>query len=275
MRSCLYAGVVYHKRFKPRIHVLNYSVFSVFLDLAEIEHVDNKIWFFSHNRFNLVSLHDKDFGESPTEGLPEYVGRKLTDAGIHTKPARVLLSCYPKVMGFVFNPLSLFYCFDENDQCFAIVHEVHNTFGERHAYVLPARHDSPTSEHLLAKGHAEDTDQLEGQTVNTHCEAWVDQQTKKELFVSPFAHMGMNYRFRLNIPGERQVIIIRASDDHGLLITASYTAKRMPLDSTQLAKFFFKIPLLTLKVVAGIHWEALRLWAKGVPLFKHQPKSIN
>ncbi|MFK7892134.1 MAG: DUF1365 domain-containing protein [Granulosicoccus sp.] len=274
-RSCLYAGTVYHKRFKPRVHVLKYSVFSVFLDLAEIKQFDKKIWFFSHNRFNLVSFHDRDFGESPTEGLSEYIGRKLSDAGIQTSPERILLSCYPKILGFVFNPLSIFYCLDKNDQCFAIVHEVHNTFGERHAYVLPASHDTAASEQTVPQAHAEDSDQLACQSENIPRGAWVEQQAKKELFVSPFAHMGMNYRFRLNIPEEQQVIIIRASDESGLVIAASYTASRMPFNSTQLARFFIKIPLLTLKVVVGIHWEAVRLWLKGVPLFKHQPKSIN
>lgn len=246
-RSSLYAGQVFHKRTRPAQHVMRYSVFTLLLDLAEIDDLTRSMWLFSRNRFNLFAFSDKDFGEHRHESLPVYVKRKLFDANIHTEPARILLSCYPRVLGYVFNPLSLFYCLDDNDRCFAVVHEVHNTFGERHAYVLPVGDPDSSNE-------------------------WIHQQVEKELFVSPFAHMGMHYQFRLNQPDERQVVVIRASDDAGLLITASYTAVRKDLSSSRLLRYFFSYPLLSAKIILGIHWEALRLFIKGVPWFKHQPK---
>lgn len=246
-RSCLYSGQVFHRRSRPKQHVLKYSVFSLLLDLSEVESLDSSLWLFSHNRFNLFGFHDKDFGELKKEALADYVARKLREAGIHTPPSRIMLSCYPRILGFVFNPLSLFYCLDANGRCFAVVHEVHNTFGERHAYVLPVSEEAESSD-------------------------WINQSAVKELFVSPFAHMNMSYQFRLNQPDERQVIVIRANDEDGLLITASYTADRQELTASRLLKFFIVFPLLSAKVVLGIHWEALRLYIKGVPWFKHQPK---
>ena len=246
--SCLYAGQVYHRRTRPAEHRLRYSVFTLFLDLAEIDELADELWLFSRNRFNLFGFYDRDFGEDPAESLPDYIQRKLQHAGISTRPARLFLSCYPRVLGYAFNPLSLFYCMDQQGRCFAVIHEVHNTFGERHCYVLPVKAPS-------AEG-----------------DEWIQQDTDKQLFVSPFAHMRMHYHFRLNAPGERQIVIIRASDEQGVLVTASYVADKRRLTATELSRFIFIYPLLGLKVILGIHWEALKLWCKGVPWFKHQPK---
>ena len=203
---------------------------------------------FSRNRFNFFSFHDRDFGEGEGETLADYVGRKLLDAGITARPTRILLSCYPRVLGYMFNPLSLFYCMDQEGRCIAVMHEVHNTFGERHCYVLPVEYEVGDS--------AE----------------WINQKAGKELFVSPFAHMSMHYNFRLNTPGERQIVIIRASDEQGVVVTAGYVANQVRLTANQLIRFLLMYPLLGAKVFFGIHWEALKLWCKGVPWFKHQPK---
>lgn len=250
LRSRLYVGQVYHKRNRPKQHVLRYSVFTLLIDLEELPELDRRFWLFSHNRFNLLSFHDRDWGDAEgntQELLVDYVTRRLRSAGIGQKPARTLLSCYPRVLGHAFNPLSLFYCLDEHDKCFAVIHEVHNTFGERHCYVLPVVPDESNS-------------------------PWIKQSVDKALFVSPFAHMGMHYEFRLNQPDQKQVIVIRASDEKGLVVTASYTANQKVLGTSQLLKVFLRMPLLGAKVVGGIHWEAFKLWVKGVPFFKHEPK---
>ncbi|MDB4224747.1 DUF1365 domain-containing protein [Granulosicoccus sp.] len=246
-KSCLYEGQVYHRRTRPKEHVLRYSVFTLLLDLSELSLLSKTLWLFSYNRFNIFSFYDKDFGESNSNTLTEYVERKLVDANISTVPSRILLSCYPRILGLVFNPLSLFYCLDAEGRCFAVIHEVHNTFGERHAYVLLVNNSECSTE-------------------------WIEQSAEKELFVSPFAHMNMSYQFRLNHPDAKQVIVIRASDNESVVITASYTAHRKTLTANQLLRQFLRYPLQTLKVVLGIHWEALRLYLKGVPWFKHQPK---
>jgi len=259
VKSALFTGQVFHKRLRPTVHVLRYRVFSMLLALDEIDTLESKLWLFSRNRWNLFSFYDKDFGEGASIGddasegaepetLDQYVNRSLNDAGITQEPNRILLSCYPRVCGYTFNPLSLFYCLDKSDAVFAVLHEVHNTFGERHVYALSV------SDNARRAGE------------------WINQSTDKALFVSPFAHMNMHYEFRLNVPDERQVIVIRVHDEKGHLLTASYTAKRQVLSARYLLKSFFTIPLVTFKVMIGIHWEAMRLWVKKVPWFSHQSK---
>ena len=246
--SALYTGEVYHRRKRPREHSLRYRVFTLLLNLDEIPDIASSLWLFSHNRWNLLGFHDKDFGEDQQEPLRDYIERLLQENNIKEYPDTIMLSCYPRVLGYVFNPLSLFYCIDAKGHLFAVVHEVHNTLGERHAYVLPVLPDT---------------------------QEWIHQRAVKELFVSPFAQMNMHYDFRLNLPDEKQVIIIRASDEDGVLITASYKASKQSLTAATLMREFFRIPLMSFKVIIAIHWEALRLWIKRVPWFSHQPKRIN
>jgi len=253
VKSALYAGQVYHKRLRPAVHSLRYRVFSLLLNLDEIDELHTRLRFFSRNRWNLVSFYDKDFGETTSEALIDYVQRKLAASGITERPHSILLSCYPRIFGYTFNPLSLFYCLDDKGEAFAIIHEVHNTFGERHAYVLPVDVAQQTS-------------------AGNEKTNWITQASQKALFVSPFAHMKMNYEFRLNVPDEKQVIVIRVNDESGHLLTASYTANRRMLTTSSLLKCFLSIPVMTFKVTAGIHWEALRLWLKKVPWFSHQAK---
>jgi len=265
LSSSLYRGQVYHKRLRPKVHALKYQVFSLLLSLDEIDELTERLWLFSRNRWNLFSFYDKDFGDSESgkhatgyaeanecETLKQYVFRKLETAGIAEKPDRIMLSCYPRVCGYAFNPLSLFYCFDANGRAFAILHEVHNTFGERHTYVLPVTDSSDEGDH--------------------DANALIQQNASKALFVSPFAHMNMRYRFQLNVPDEKQLVVIQAFDEAGHLLTASYSAQRETLSAVQLSKCFIRLPFMTVKVIGGIHWEAMKLWIKRVPWFSHQPK---
>lgn len=260
-RSALYVGQVFHRRTRPRVHALRYRVFSLLLDLDEIDALVSRIAPFSRNRFNLVAFHDADFGTGDGLPLARYVERELAAAGIHETPARILLSCYPRVLGYAFNPLSLFYCLDDRETVYAIVHEVHNTFGERHAYALPVRREDGGVE-----SHAPARDALPAS-------GEVRQHATKALFVSPFNHMDMRYEFRLEPPAERQVVVIRVFDATGHFLSASYVARRRPLDTGHLLGVLARSPLMTFKVFAGIHWEALKLWVKRVPLFAHQPKA--
>lgn len=283
LTSAVYTGRVFHHRRRPTEHRLQYRVFSLLLDLDEIDAIARRMWLFSRNRFNLLAFHDADFGEGLSESLESFVRRKLAEAGIDQLPARILLSCYPRVLGHAFNPLSLFYCLNRRGRCFAILHEVHNTFGERHWYVLPVAVDSPDVD-LADQGVGQGKDELpeppKDSSEESHHgsandrprqENWIRQKAHKQLYVSPFAPMDMTYRFRLNEPQERQVIVIRAFDDEGLLITASYVARRQKLCVSRLLMCLGHYPLLGLKVVAGIHWQAFLLWCKRVPWFRHQP----
>lgn len=239
MRSALYTGNVLHERLRPRVHRLNYRVFSLLLDLDELAAL--RLPLLGINRAGLFSFQERDHGDGVTP-LRRWVAERLVEGGIADDGGRVELLCYPRILGFVFNPLSVYFCRDRGGRLVAILYEVHNTHGERHTYVLPAgnepvvRHDAP-----------------------------------KQFFVSPFMPMDCVYRFRIAPPGPRVAVSILEDDAEGLLLRASFTGRREPLDNRALARLFVRYPLMTLKVVAGIHWEAIKLLLKGMRIHDHAP----
>ena len=241
--SALYAGKVMHQRLKPRRHRLSYRMFFLLLDLDEIDTLSNQLHLLSHNRFNLFSFVDGDHGDGSGGSLKAYVEGQLEAAGIETGGAIRLLSM-PRMLGYAFNPISIYFCHDRQDDLAAILYEVNNTFGQRHSYLIPV-------------GDVRVRDERQG-TVRQRCD--------KRFYVSPFMGMGMDYRFRIGPPGENVALHITGGDGEGPLIVASFSGKRRALTDGTLLRAFFSYPLLTLKVVAGIHWEALLLWAKGVRL---------
>jgi len=243
--SALYRGGVMHQRLRPRAHRLNYRVFWLLLDLAEIDELDRRLRWFSRNRFNLLSFHDRDHGDGSGAALRPQIEAFLGRAGIDIGEGAVRLLTMPRVLGYVFNPISLYYCHQVDGRLAAMVYEVTSTFGVRHAYVIPVP----------------ETDQAAG---------LIRQGAAKALYVSPFMGMEMDYAFRGHAPGARLDMTIDGVDAEGLLITAAMSGERHPLDDRALWSAALALPLMTLKVVAAIHWEALKLWLKGVRL-THQP----
>ena len=144
--SCIYSGFVTHRRFKPKRHYFTYKTFSLLIDLSELKIIKKKIKFFSYNRFNILSFYDNDHGPRDVTSLDSWVKDKLTEAKINIGSGTIKLLCYPRFFGYVFNPLSIFYCYDENSQLKAILYEVKNTFNEQHTYVFSA---SPSSKLIL------------------------------------------------------------------------------------------------------------------------------
>lgn len=239
--SALYSGRVMHRRTRPRAHMLTYRVFWLLLDLDEIDQLDRRVKLFSRNRFNLLSLHDRDHGDGSGAALRPQVESWLVRAGVDIVGGPIRLLTMPRVLGYVFNPISLFYCYHAEGRLAAVAYEVTSTFGVRHTYVIP----------VLAE------DQQQGR---------IRQRAAKALHVSPFMRMEMDYEFRGHAPGERLDLTIDGVDAEGLLITAAIAARRRPLDDQNILPVVAAIPFLTLKVVAAIHWEALKLWLKGVGL---------
>jgi len=246
--SQLYCGKVYHRRVRPSLHELRYRVFSFYLDLDEIDAVAQNCRLFSRNSFNVFSFRDADFGQREGEPLRQFVERRLSEADINIEPTSIRLLCNPRMLGYTFNPLSVYYCFDADDRLFATVHEVHNTFHERHSYALPAVPD--------------DTDA-----------GWVRQECDKAMYVSPFVPEQMRYSFRLNTPTDQLVLVIHVGDAEGLMVNASLTAKQNSLNDRALMRCLLQYPLLTVKVTLGIHFEAFKLWLKRVPWFSHRTQS--
>lgn len=240
--SALYVGHVLHRRSRPRVHRLRYRIFSLLLDLDEIDALAARLRLFSHNRFNLFAFYDRDYAGGSAEPLRVQVERHLATAGLVPDGGPIRLLTMPRILGFAFNPLSVYFCFRADGALRAILYEVNNTFGERHSYLLPV--------------------QGEGGAVRQAC--------AKAFHVSPFMAMDMRYAFRIMPPADGLSIAITGSDADGPVITAIHRARRRPLSDGSLAWAFLTHPLLTLKVVGGILWEAAKLWAKGVPVH-HRP----
>lgn len=242
--SALYRGHVMHHRLRPKAHGFNYRVFWLLLDLAEIDGLDRRLRLFSRNRFNLLSFHDRDHGDGSPAALRSQIEAWLERARIDIGGGPVRLLTMPRVLGYVFNPISVFYCHYTDGRLAALVYEVTSTFGVRHAYVVAA---SPA-------------DQAAGR---------IRQGATKALYVSPFMGMDMDYEFQGQVPGERLELTITGHDVEGLLITAAMSAERRGMEDRDLLSAVVGLPLLTLKVTVAIHWEALRLWLKGVRLTHH------
>jgi uncharacterized protein len=238
--AALYVGEVMHARLKPVVHRFAYKVASLLVDLDRLAEADRLSPLFSVGRFNLFSFHESDHGAGDGQ-LRRHVDGLLAEAG-HDRPAKVLLLCYPRVLGYVFNPISVYYALDGQDRPSAIIYEVRNTFGEHHTYVAPVEAGDVTA-------------------------AGIRQTRAKQFFVSPFMPMDQRYFFRLLPPGEGVRVRILETDRDGPTLTASFIGRRRPVTTRALAGLFAKMPFHTLKIFAGIHIEAVRLYIKGAPYF--------
>ena len=245
--SCIYNGTVIHKRYKPKTHFFKYSVFSLLLDLSELELLNEKIKFFSFNKFNLISFFEKDHGNRDGTSLVNWVKNYLKKNQIETENIKITLLCYPRIFGYVFNPLSVFFAYDKNEKLVSILYEVKNTFGEQHTYVF--RIDN------------------ENNLIQNNC--------SKKFHVSPFIQMDCNYFFKILKPGERLSIIIDQYDSSGKILFASQDGKKANLTGKELIKSYLKHPLMTFKIISAIHFEAFKLWIKGIKLVKKKLKIKN
>jgi len=245
--SCIYVGNVIHKRFKPKKHFFKYSVFSLFLDLDEIKELDEKIPFFSYNKFNILSFFDKDHGYRDGSSIKDWLIHVLQKKNISTINIKIKILCYPRIFGYVFNPLSIFFIYDADSNPIAILYEVKNTFGEQHTYVFKI--------------------DIKNKQILNNC--------KKKFYVSPFMDLESKYFFKVLIPNERLSVIIDQRDKEGKLLFASQDGERVKLSSKNLLISYLKHPLMTLKIISAIHYEALKLWIKGIKLVKKNLKIKN
>lgn len=238
----LVPGTVMHARMKPKQHRFSYRVFNLLIDIGALDRAARVSRFFSIGpRFNLAGFRESDHGGG-SGSLRAHVDALLAPAGVDLAGGRVLLLCYPRILGFVFNPISVYFCYGPDRDLAAVIYEVRNTFGEMHSYVAPV-----VAGELSVAGLRQERDKL--------------------FYVSPFLDMPLRYHFRLLPPGEGEVRVrILETDAEGPILAATFAGRRKDLTTPALLRECLAVPFMTLKVVAGINWEALKLWIKGVGL---------
>jgi hypothetical protein len=229
-------GVVRHRRLRPREHAFAYATYFVLLPMRTLRGAPSPA--LARNRAGLLSFHDRDHGDGRDDALA-WLEETLAAQGIDDADGEVWLHTYPRVLGYVFKPVSFWYCHRRDGSLAAILVEVNNTFGERHGYLLRGPE--------LAWGR--------------------ELQAKKVFHVSPFCRVEGRYRFRFLRTAERTVVRIDHDDEAGALLETSVSGRLAPLTAAGVRRVFFGLPLMTLGVIARIHWQALRLALKRVPWF--------
>lgn len=241
IKSALYCGNVVHHRIRPKKHHLSYHVYSFFLDLDELGQLAKSLRFFSHNRFNLFSFYDKDHGASDGRPLSNQIRALLKNHGCDIGQGKVMLLSYPRLLGYAFNPLSVYYCYDEDQTLKVLIYEVNNTFSERQSYIIPVQSSQQSAPIIY-------------------------QDCEKGLFVSPFTKSTGHYQFRVMPPAAKCSVGVTLHEDQLAVLRTHFQGARRTLKDSALIGLFFRYPFMTLKVITAIHYEALRLWYKKIPL---------
>lgn len=240
----IYVGDVVHKRLRPKMHALRYRVFTLLVDVDRIGEAAAASRLFGYNRFNLFSVRDGDYGARDGTAINTFARQCLRTSNRPHEGRTIWLLTYPRVLGYIFNPLSVYYVYAPDQTLESVIYEVSNTYGERVSYVLAAGPRAETGVYA--------------------------QVCAKEMFVSPFAEGRGRYGFRLTEPDAEALVAVLFSDRDGALIKTHFRGAHRAFTDTALLGLALRFPFLTVKVIAAIHWEALKLWLKGVPLAERQ-----
>ena len=245
MQSALYEGRVQHGRHGPRPHRFGYRLFLFYLDLDELPErpwIFGRAWPLRFRRSDYLGPSDRPLRSAVLDRVEDELGRRPRGS--------VRLLTHVRTWGYVFNPVSFYYCHDEDSALDAIVAEITNTpWGERHAYVLDARTARRDGEELV----------------------W---RFDKEFHVSPFFDMEQTYEWRFSQPGDRLAVHVTNYEDGRAVFGAGLACRRRELGAGALASALLRHPLLTLRVHAAIYWQAARLWLKRTPFFAHPRKRV-
>ena len=245
--SSIYIGNVIHKRFKPKIHFFKYKVFSILIDLSEINLLDKSLKIFSYNKFNIISFYDEDHGPRDGTSLKEWVVKNLIENKVNTEEIKIKILCYPRIFGYVFNPLSVFFIYNKQSELISILYEVKNTFGEQHTYVFKIKENKNL----------------------------IKNKCKKKFHVSPFIEMNCVYYFKIFKPENKLSVVINQNDESGKILFASQDGVKKILNNKNLLTSYLSHPLMSFKIIGAIHFEALKLWLKGIKLVRKKVKIKN
>ena len=233
----IYKGKVFHKRYSPKVNQFIYNVSSFYMNIDQLEILSKKLKWFSYNRFNLFSVYSKDHHQSGS--IRDKIEEILTKQNQFESFDSIYMLAYPRVLGFVFNPLTTFYLFDEKKKLKKIVYQVHNTFKEECYYIKDVQQDG------------------------------LKHSQQKQFYVSPFLEMDMTYQFDLSFPGTKiKVHIDEFNKSNEKVLTASFAGKASAISDAVLIKTFLRMPLMTFKVFLAIHWQAIKLICKKVRIVK-------
>ena len=245
--SSIYNGHVIHKRFWPKKHFFRYKVFSLLIDLSELYQLEKELTLFSYNKFNVLSFYDIDHGPRDGSSLIDWVKENMTKNNINTDGITIKLLCYPRIWGYVFNPLSVFFVYDKNSNLVSILYEVKNTFNEQHTYIFKLQKTEKLIEHSC----------------------------RKKFHVSPFIEMKCTYYYKIAKPGEKISVYIDQYDNENKLLVALQEGIKVILNNKNLIKVFFSHPMMSFKIILAIHFEAFKLWIKGIRFVKKKFKIKN
>ena len=249
LTTTIYEGPIVHKRYHQKKHKFKYNVFNLLLNIDDLSGLNKKYKLFSYNRFNLFSFHDKDHGKKDGTSVKDWIFEILVNCEIRISKdeLKVFGLCYPRILGYVFNPISVWSVYDKKNILRLLIYEVRNTFGEDHSYVVKINNENDKLNH----------------------------NRKKRFHVSPFIDLNASYNFSTNINNEKANITIKESNNDNPILLASFNGKSKKFNDWNLFLLFFKYPLMTLKVIYGIHIQALFLWIKRVKFVPHPKNDIN
>ncbi|MFN3939119.1 MAG: DUF1365 domain-containing protein [Chitinophagales bacterium] len=245
MNSALYKCQVMHHRLRPKKHRFVYSLFMFWIDLDELRILSDRLWPFSYNRFNLFGFYDSDHLKQKAQhansksAVKERIYQLLRQNNILFLPDKIFLLTHVRVLGYVFNPVSFYFCYDNHQVCKLVVTEVSNTFGEMKIFIV----DQISNEKFL-------------------------QEQMKYFYVSPFSDPDNTFQFRYNVPGEQLRLQINVRNATDTFFYSSLTGVKKALTTRRLFLYFLKFPLITLRIITAIHWQAFKIWMKGVNYHK-------